>query len=199
MGRYFALLGVLLVLLAESTAAWAAQRSPAAPFLVPGATAVQVTGMGIHEWQIRYRAPGEPGTWFTALVQQLEHDHWSSPDPVGYASGNRTYMRASSLGIGEVWDWAMVWIDPFHPEVAQIRWRREVVFPWWQHLSQLVRSALQSLNTALQSRGFILRAGPQRIAMMTTAGAPGPHGGRFTTSGGEILLRTHLLPTAQAA
>jgi hypothetical protein len=162
MGRYFVLLGVLLVLLVESPAVWAAQRSPADPFLVSGATAVQVTGLGAHAWQIRYRAPGEPGTWYTELVQQLERDHWSSPDPVGYASGNRSYMRASSLGIGEVWDWVMVWVDPFHPEVAQIRWRREVVFPWWQHLSQLVRSALQSLNTALRSAGFILLAPADR-------------------------------------
>jgi hypothetical protein len=90
----------------------------------------------------------------------LERDHWSSPDPVGYASGNRSYMRASSLGIGEVWDWVMVQVDPFHPEVAQIRLRREVVFPWWPRVSQFVRTALEALNTALQSRGFLLRAGP---------------------------------------
>ena len=173
MGRSFALLGVLLLLLAGSGAVWAGQGSLAAPFLVPGATAGQVTGLGAHAWQIRFRVPGEPGTWYTALVQQLERDHWSSPDPVGYASGNRSYLRTSSLGIGEVWDWVMVWVDPFHPDVAQIRLRREVAFPWWQRVSQFVRTALESLKTALQARGFLLWAGPQRIGMLTLAGAPG--------------------------
>ena len=141
MSRTLALLGVLLALQGCRSDAWGAPRSLAAPFLVPGATEIRVASLGSHTWQISYRAPGVPSTWYAAVVQQLEQDQWRSPDRAEYGPLNRTYMRASSVGIGDVWEWVFVRLDPMKPEVAQITLRRVVVFPWWRRLSRMLSAS----------------------------------------------------------
>ena len=45
-------------------------------------------------------------------------------------------MRATSLGVGALWEWAFVWIDPFEPQVAHIRVRRWIDVPWWRYLRE---------------------------------------------------------------
>ena len=144
MARMSVVLGVILALLAGSAGAWGALRPQRPPFLVAGATEIQVAPLGSNEWQISYRAPGASGAWYAEVVQQLEREHWRSPDRKEYAALNRTYMRASSIGVGDVRAWVYVRLDPFQPDVAQIRLRRVVVFPWWPRLVRHVRAAWPS-------------------------------------------------------
>lgn len=140
MGRMLALLGLIVAVLVGSAGLWAALRPPRVPFLVTGATEIQVAPLGSNTWQISYRAPGAPGTWYAEVQQQLEREQWHSPDRKEYAPLNRTYMRASSFGVGDMWAWVFVHLDPFQPEVAQIRVRRVVVFPWWERLARHARA-----------------------------------------------------------
>ena len=124
MARIFALLSLLLALAACSVGGWSIAHPPVALFVVPGATDLQVASLGWNEWQIRYRAPGSPTTWYTDVAHQLEEQHWSSMDRVEYGSLTRTYSRVVSFEFGELWEWAYLTFDPVRPHVAQIKVRR---------------------------------------------------------------------------
>jgi hypothetical protein len=137
MGRRVAVVGLLMMLVACGGAGWMATRPPVGQFLVPGATDIQVTALGWNEWQINYRAPDVPTSWFTAIGRHLEAQRWSSPDSVGYGALSRSYSRASSLGCCALWEWAFLSFDPARPDVAQIRMRRWIAIPWWWRVSQI--------------------------------------------------------------
>ncbi len=154
MGRILATLGVILVMLAGSAGIWSVSHRPTVPFLVRGATDVEVVTLRSHERQISYRAPGLPSTWYADLGRQLEQDDWRSPDRQEYGPLTRTYMRASSIGIVEVREWVFMHLDPFHPQAAHIRLRRVVVFPWWP---RLLRTTERWFDVA---EGWV-QAGPQ--------------------------------------
>lgn len=128
MRRSVAVVGVLMLLAACSGAGLMTTRPAVEQFLVPGATNVQVIPVGWNEWQISYHSPGSPTSWYTDVAQQLEAQHWSSPDHVAYGSLTRTYSHAISLGCCELWEWAFLTFDPLRPRDAQIRVRRWVAF-----------------------------------------------------------------------
>ena len=104
MGRIFALLSLLLALVACSVGGWSIAHPPLALFVVPDATDIQVAALGWNEWQIKYQAPSSPTTWYTDVAHQLEAQHWSSMDRVEYGSLTRTYSRAVSFEFGELWE-----------------------------------------------------------------------------------------------
>lgn len=158
MGRFFGLVGVFLVVITWSVGFGSTSRSPAAPFLMTGATDIEVVALGRYDWQISYQAPGSPTTWYADVVQQLEQDQWHSSDNPAYGPLNRTYMRRSSFGLGEVRQWVFVGLDPFHPQLAQLRLRRMVVFPWWQRLSRRAEQWRKVAEGWVQ-RGALLPAG----------------------------------------
>ncbi len=60
MGRFFGLVAVFLVVVTWSVAFGGTPRSPAAPFLMTGATDIEVVALGTYDWQISYQAPRSP-------------------------------------------------------------------------------------------------------------------------------------------
>ncbi len=136
MRRIIAVLSLILALTAGSAGVRAASRMPVVPFAVPGATEVKVAKFGAHEWRISYHAPG---TWYAAVLAQLEREGWHSAYPAAYAPLSRTYLRSRPFGVCDMLEWVFVYFDPGAPEDAHIRVRRVVVFPWWRRLSRLSR------------------------------------------------------------
>lgn len=129
MGRCVAVAAALMTLVACGGTGYLTTRPPVGQFLAPGATHVQITALGWNEWQISYRAPGSPTTWYTDVPRQLEARRWSSQDRVEYGSLTRTYTHVVSLGLCELWEWAFLAFDPLHPHDAQIKVRRWIAFP----------------------------------------------------------------------
>jgi hypothetical protein len=138
MGRIAAVFCVLIMLLV-SGAGWITARPSLAPFLVPGATNVQVVPLGWGTWQFSYDVAGSPTTWYTDIPRQLEAQRWSSMDRVEYGAMTRTYNRTVSFGVCELWEWAFLTFDPLQPNVAHIIVRRWVAIPWWRHLAKYYR------------------------------------------------------------
>ena len=121
MGKIVAVLGVLLTLAACGVGGWVVVRPSVALFVVPGATDIQVAALAWNTWQISYRAPGEPTTWFPDLGRQLEAHQWSNLDRVEYSGyQNHTYSHAVSFGVGELWEWAYFSFDSRQPHAAHI-------------------------------------------------------------------------------
>jgi hypothetical protein len=48
------------------------------PYLVPGATNIQVVSTGVWEWQIAYDAPGPPYAWYFTLSRAIEAQQWGT-------------------------------------------------------------------------------------------------------------------------
>jgi hypothetical protein len=138
MRTLLALFGVFLMLAVCAVGSWGAIRPPLALLVVPGATDIQVARRGWNAWQMSYHAPAVPTTWSSAVVQQLEAQHWASPDQVGYGALSRSYSREVSFGVGELWEWTYLTVDPLRPQLAQILVRRWIAFPWWRRLSAYI-------------------------------------------------------------
>ena len=143
--RILATLGVILVVLVASAGARGLAHQTTVPFLVQGATDVEVVALRASERQISYQAPGVPSTWYADLVRHLEQDHWHSSERSEYGPLTRTYMRTLSFGIVEVREWVFLRLDSFQPQTAHIKLRRVVVFPWWP---RLLRTAERWLDAA---------------------------------------------------
>ena len=145
MSRILTTLGLILMVLAGSAGIWGVSHRPTVPFLVRGATDIEVVTLRSNERQISYHAPGLPSTWYADLGRQLEQAHWQSPDRPQYGPLNRTFMRASSIGIVEVQEWVFMHLDLLQPQAAHITQHREVVFPWWP---RVLRTAERWLDVA---------------------------------------------------
>lgn len=113
-----------------------AGRLPA-PFVAPGATAITVTTLDSNDWKISYQAPGSPSAWYEHTARLLKADGWTSPDQPAYAPLNRTFVRSTPVAVGEVHEWAFVYLDPFEPRSANIRVRRRLDVPWWRRVKRL--------------------------------------------------------------
>jgi type IV secretory pathway TrbF-like protein len=60
MWRILAVLTLILSGTLAGSSIWMLFHPSVTPFLVPGATDIQVVGTGVWEWQIAYAAPGPP-------------------------------------------------------------------------------------------------------------------------------------------
>jgi len=56
---------------------WMLLHPSVTPFLVSGATNIQVVSPGVWEWQITYDAPGPPYAWYFTLSRIIEGQHWN--------------------------------------------------------------------------------------------------------------------------
>jgi hypothetical protein len=148
MGRLIAVFGVFLAVTGAAVGGWVVARPRLALFLSTGAREVEMTALSWNHWQISYQAPGSPTTWYTDVAHQLEANDWSSLDRVEYGSLSRTYSRAVSFGVFELWEWAHLTFDPLQPRVAQITVRRWVAVPWWRRLTEeiMTRSRAQPIE-----------------------------------------------------
>ena len=129
--RGVAVVGVLIMLVGCGAGGWVAAHPPLGLFVVPDAADVQVDALGWSEWRISYRAPGSPTTWYTDVAGHLEAQHWSSSDRAEYGPLTRTYSRALSFGLCELWEWSYLRFDQLRPQIAQIKVRRGIAIPWW--------------------------------------------------------------------
>jgi hypothetical protein len=81
MFRTIAILAAVLALAAGGGATWTALQPPLESLVINDATNVQVVATGWGEWQIAYRTPGPPYTWYYATAQGLERRGWIALDP----------------------------------------------------------------------------------------------------------------------
>jgi hypothetical protein len=127
-------LGLLGLALACGAGFWLAARPPVAQYVVPGAADVQVSEAGAGERVISYAAPGERYAWYFVVASGLEVSGWIPPDKWGPADQINTYRRVRPLWGGYAgYVWEQVDLDG-GPNVARIRVRRWVTFPWRQYL-----------------------------------------------------------------
>ncbi|KPV53514.1 hypothetical protein SE17_09220 [Kouleothrix aurantiaca] len=129
MTRLLGIVGALILVSAGALGAWAAARPPIALLVAPAATDVHITRLHWNEWQISYRVP-KAAPWSSAIGRQLEAAGWASDGPAGYGALARTYSHATQLGLGELWEWAYLTVDPLHADRATIRLRRFVHLSW---------------------------------------------------------------------
>ena len=112
------------------------------PFLVPGATDIQVVGTGVWEWQIAYDAPGPPYAWYFTLSRTLDAPQWNDRtlwrpdgstmfDPVTPLRFEREYAALLR-------DEIVLAPDHRAPRRATITLRRRISIPWWPDWSPVV-------------------------------------------------------------
>ncbi len=123
MGYRISIVGVILALAVASAGMWAVMRPLTEPLPVSGATDITISRLAWNAWQISYYTTANAG-------EQLESHDWSSPDDSQYGPLSRSYMRISSLGVGELREAAFVWRDPIKPQLSHIRIQRWIMFPW---------------------------------------------------------------------
>lgn len=129
MTRLLAIMGALILISAGTLGAWMAARPPLASLVVPAATDVQVTRLNWNEWQISYRVP-KAAPWSSELGKQLQAAGWASDGPAGYGALAQTYSHAMPIGVGELWEWTYLTVEPLRPDVAKIRLRRYIHLSW---------------------------------------------------------------------
>jgi len=136
------IVAVLILLLSGTLAGsgvWLLFHLSVTPFVVPGATNIQVVSAGVWEWQIAYDAPGPPYTWYFTLSRTIEAQQWDPRsrwcpdtstryDPVTTLGFERQYAWGYA---GVLWEEVMLTPDYRHPQRALITLRRHLRIPWW--------------------------------------------------------------------
>jgi hypothetical protein len=132
------ILTALILILSGALAAsgiWMLSYPAVTPFIVPGATDVQVVTISWGQRQISYRTSGPPDAWYWTVARTLEAQHWtlrnrwrpdesSIYDPVVPLSFERGYA-------GVVSDEVVLVPDRRDPQRATIMVRRHISIPWW--------------------------------------------------------------------
>lgn len=136
MWRKLAVLTLLLSGTLAGTGIWLFCHPSITPFLVPGASDIQVVSTGVWQWQITYDAPGPPYAWYFTLSRTLEAQHWNAgsrwrPD------GSTMYDPVTPLRFewgytGVLWDEVVLIPDHDQPQHATITLRRRIRISWWQ-------------------------------------------------------------------
>ena len=116
---------------------WLLQPAPT-PFLVPGATDIQVITTGWGERQISYRTPGRPYGWYFTLAHMLDAQPWILRNPWRPDGPTPTYdpvvpLRFECGYAGVLWDEVVLVPDRDDPLRAGITVRRRIVIPWWRY------------------------------------------------------------------
>jgi hypothetical protein len=135
MKRTLALIGVVLVVGSCAAGAWRAADPPLAPFLLPGATNIQVVEIGMGERQITYRSPAPPYDWYFTLARQLEDQGWTLRNRWRPDGPTPTYDPLVPLWFereyaGVLWEEVLLAPDRGDPQRATVRWR--ISIPWWR-------------------------------------------------------------------
>ena len=131
------LIGALLVVSATVFGIRHAMVPPVAPFIVPGATNIQVIALGPGTRLITYQAPGPRCAWYATVTRNLAVQHWkvwstegqSMSDPETAAMPpyrpRRSHMHLVAFPLGDLWEvavplaylWDVAVLDP-NPNVA---------------------------------------------------------------------------------
>ena len=132
------LIAVAILLLALATGcgagAWVVARPPVEPYVVAGASDVQVREIGRGERLLTYDAPGDHFAWYFAVADRLEHSGWVPPDKWGPREQFNTYRRVSPIWggyAGYIWERVELRGEASHARIVLRRW---YTFPWRQYL-----------------------------------------------------------------
>jgi hypothetical protein len=139
MRRVLAALTLLLAGALVASAIWILFHPAVTPFIVPGATDIQVVTLGWGQRQINYRTPGPPYAWYVTLTRNLETggyrllNPWrpnESPtyEPIVILRFEREY---ATLLREEV----VLTPDRRDPQRATIIVRQHISIPWWETIT----------------------------------------------------------------
>jgi len=133
--RVIAALVVLFVLGAACRATSIALQPPLELLIVPGAVDVQAIPSGWGAWQIAYRTPGPPYTWYYALAQRLEMRGWTTLDSWHPGKTDSVYnpiipLQFQKVYFGFVQDEIVLVPDDRSPKIAHITMRRRIILRW---------------------------------------------------------------------
>jgi hypothetical protein len=129
MKRLLAVLGLLILIGMCGAGLWISARSAVQPFLVPGATDVQVHVRGLGTQEIRYRVPAAPDVWYFAVGRTLKAQGWRSPTRYtgGPPADPDVYIRVTYLWRAALWERASL---DGSVQAAQITVQRWIVVAW---------------------------------------------------------------------
>jgi hypothetical protein len=139
MGRIWRILAVLTLFLSGTLTGgtiWLLCHPAITPFMVPGATDIQVVRTGGWEWQITYVAPGQPYAWYFTLWRTLDAHQWSDRtliDPARFPQVTPRWFEWDGAGV--LGDEVMLRPDDRNPHRATITLRRHFRLPWWPNWS----------------------------------------------------------------
>ena len=163
MGRTWRILAVLTLFLSGTLVGgslWMLAHPAVTPFVVRGATDIQVISTGVWEWKIAYDASGPPYAWYFTLAQTLAAQQWH--DPTGQHLDEATLLgsvkplRFAWDDAGVLWDEAVLTPDYRNPQRATITLRRHLRIPWcpwWSPTSyRSAAIARRKLNITLPGR-----------------------------------------------
>jgi hypothetical protein len=136
MWRILAVLTLLLSGALVGSGSWMLSHPSVTPFLVPGATNIQVVSTGIWEWQIAYNAPGPAYAWYGTLSRTIERQDWNDRT-LWRPDGSSMYdpvvpLRFERRYAGVLWDEVVLTPDHRHPQRATITLRQRIRIPRWQ-------------------------------------------------------------------
>ena len=123
MGYRITVVGVIVALAVCSAELLGAAHPLAVLFPVSGATDITIIVLRWNTWQLSYDTTADASG-------QLEAHGWSSADDRQYGPLSRAYTRTSPFGVGQLREWAFVWRDPIKPQIAYLRVRRWLDFPF---------------------------------------------------------------------
>jgi hypothetical protein len=127
MGYRIVVVSVFVALAVCSAALVSAMHPLTALLPVSGATDITIVMLGWKAWQTSYYTAAD-------VSGQIKSRGWSNADDQQYGPLGHAYTRTTSLGVGQLWEWAFVWRDPAEPQIAHVRERRWIEFAWWRHL-----------------------------------------------------------------
>ena len=135
MKRVVGLIAIILVSGACGALSWLALRPPAAAFLAPGASEIQVTNVSIGEQHISYRAPGRPYAWYWATIHTVEAQLWTlrtpvRPDLAGLSYNPVIPLRFERVSLGFLVEEVVLSPDQGDPNLARIHVYRRIIIPW---------------------------------------------------------------------
>jgi hypothetical protein len=160
MWRILAVLTLILSGTLAGSSIWMLFHPSVTPFLVPGATDIQVVSTGVWEWQIAYDAPGPTYAWYFTLSRTLDAQQWNDRTlwrPDGSTMFDPVVPLRFDRGYAEVlWDEVALTPDERDPQRATITLRRRIRIPWWPYWSPTVHQgaaiARRKLNITLPGR-----------------------------------------------
>jgi hypothetical protein len=135
MRRILALFSVLIMLGVCTISVWAATHPTVAPFLVSGATDIQIVGIGLGEQQISYHATGQPYSWYWDVARTLEAQQWHAqnerrPDLAGPNYNPLIPLTFTRSTFGVLVEEAVLDPDSQNPNIAHLRITRRIAIAW---------------------------------------------------------------------
>lgn len=129
MQRRLVVLGLVLVIGMCSTGLWISTRPLVQPFLIPGATEIDVSMQGWGTQRIRYRVPPSSDAWYFTVGRTLTAQGWRSPTRYtgGPPADPDMYIRVTSFWRVALWERVRL---GGRAETAQLTVQRWINITW---------------------------------------------------------------------